>query len=206
MYRKYRKHKHNANSGTTLLVLIVFMITALITSLYFSQGYSVDSLIPMAVILSIFVIASGCGILLYIYQQQQRALKAIEVSDIDNMTGIEFERYLGNLLKSQGYKIAFTRVSGDFGTDIVAKLNHDTYSVQAKRYTHSVDRSAISDAVAAMKVYGCNKSMVITSNYFTAMAKQFGRMNQCVLIDRNELAKWIVTFQRDLKTDVSLGV
>ena len=64
------------------------------------------------------------------------------------MTGVEFEQYVGALLKHQGYKVQFTSTSNDFGVDIIAWKDGCKYVIQCKRYKDSLNREAISDAVA----------------------------------------------------------
>ena len=64
-----------------------------------------------------------------------------------------------------------------------------------KRQNSKVSRRAISDAVAGMQHYHCNKAMVITNNYFTPGAATLARSTGCALIDRGTLAAWIVELQ-----------
>jgi restriction system protein len=118
------------------------------------------------------------------------------------MTGIDFEWYLQKLLTSQGYNVRTTPASGDFGVDLVASRNCDNIAIQVKRYNTKVSRRAISDAVAGMQHYRCNKAMVITNNYFTPGAITLARSTGCMLADRDTLAGWIVEFQntRDRNT------
>jgi len=88
-----------------------------------------------------------------------------------------------------------TKASGDFGVDIVASNNNDRFAIQVKRYTTKVSRRAISDAVAGMYHYGCNKAVVITNHYFTPGAVKLAQSTNCILIDRDALTKWIIEYQ-----------
>ena len=60
---------------------------------------------------------------------------------------------------------------------------------------NKVSRRAVSDAVAGMYHYGCNKAMVITNNYFSPGAITLARSTGCILIDRNILANWVTKYQ-----------
>ena len=111
------------------------------------------------------------------------------------MNGVEFEQYVGKLLTYQGYMVSFTKTSGDYGIDIIAVKGDERTGIQAKRYSGSVGRAAISDAVAGKRQYNCNRTMVVTSNYFTREAKQLAYANYCKLIDREKLIDWILQFQ-----------
>lgn len=125
----------------------------------------------------------------------ERKFRAIQISNIDSMTGIDFEHYLQRLLSYRGFNTSVTKASGDLGVDLIASKAGDRIAIQAKRYDTKVSRRAISDAVAGMKHYGCNRAMVITNNYFTPDAIKLARSTGCILIDRNTLAKWIIEFR-----------
>jgi restriction system protein len=89
----------------------------------------------------------------------------------------------------------FTATSHDYGVDIIASKDGVKTAVQLKRYSNTVGRAAISDAVAGMAHYKCNQTMVVTSNYFTKEAKELASSNNCVLVDRDKLSEWIYNFQ-----------
>src|SRR4051794_9832774 len=131
----------------------------------------------------------------YFHRRGQQRIRAIAISDVDRMTGVEFEQYVGKLLTHQGYKVSFTKVSGDYGIDLIAVKGEERIGIQAKRYSGSVGRAAISDAVAGKRQHSCNRTMVVTSNYFTREAKQLAYSNYCKLIDREKLTDWILQFQ-----------
>ncbi|MEN6351207.1 MAG: restriction endonuclease [Syntrophomonas sp.] len=115
-------------------------------------------------------------------REKQKRVAAIRISDIDNMSGLEFERYIKNSLDNQGYKTSLTNASGDLGADIIASYGDVRYSVQVKRYSSAVDRKAVSDAVGAKYHYKCNQAMVITNNYFSPGAKELAKSTGCTLI------------------------
>jgi restriction system protein len=127
-------------------------------------------------------------------QEQRR--RALQIADIDRMDGIAFEHYVSKLLQQQGYATRITPSSNDFGADIIATRGGSNCAVQVKRYSKSVPRTAISDAVAAMKHYDCVEAMVITNNYFTRNARLFAQSLNCQLIEREQLADWIRQYQQ----------
>jgi len=111
------------------------------------------------------------------------------------MTGVQFERYLQDLLGSQGYRVSLTRASGDLGVDLIACRAQDRIAIQVKRHNANVSRRAISDAVAGMQHYRCNRAMVITNSHFTPGAIVLARSTSCTLVNRDRLAQWILQFQ-----------
>jgi HJR/Mrr/RecB family endonuclease len=150
------------------------------------------------IVLGLIVVAGLClyfaGMWVYFAEQNQR-FRAIQIANIDSMTGMEFERYLRKLLTSQGYSVSITPGSGDLGVDLIAARGVDRIAIQVKRYNSKVSRRAISDAVAGMHHYKCNQAMVITNNTFTPGALTLARSTGCALIDRNTLSQWIVQLQ-----------
>lgn len=138
-----------------------------------------------------------------IEKREKEKFNAIQVADIDSMTGVDFEKYLKKLLIAMDYDVILTKTSGDFGVDLIASKENDKIAIQAKRYKTKVSRRAISDAVAGMQHYNCNKAMVITSSYFTRDAFRFANSTNCRLIDRDTLASWIVVVQKEASTTQS---
>lgn len=156
--------------------------------------------IPTRVTFTMLVLTVVVCTWLY-FSRRYRKFRAIQLSNIDSMGGIDFERYLKRLLESQGYRVSMTPASGDFGVDLVATRNSDRIAVQAKRHSGKVSRHAISDAVAGMSHYNCNGAMVITNSEFTPGAVTLARSTNCVLIDREMLMQWVIQFQRSQSRD-----
>jgi restriction system protein len=156
---------------------------------------AVDGFI-LAVIILIILIATKVAS----YNKEKSSLKALQLADVDSMTGANFENYVALLLRHQGFKAQVTRASNDFGVDIVAEKNKLKYAVQVKRYSRSVSRRAVSDAAGGKSYYKCNAAMVVTNNFFTAGAKELASSAKCELVDRNQLAKWIIDYQRSNST------
>lgn len=128
---------------------------------------------------------------------RRKALRALQIAHIDAMTGEEFEEYVAELLRFQGYKTRMTPRSGDYGVDIVASKDGVKTAVQIKRYSNKLDQKPIREAVTGMAVrqYGCTKAMVVTSSTFTKAAEFLAKESNCELVDREKLGEWILMFQ-----------
>ncbi len=125
-------------------------------------------------------------------QEKEARLRAIRMSNIDHMNGIEFEKYVAWLLTERGYGfVEVTKGSGDFGVDILATYSGIKYAIQVKRYSSNVSRQAVSDAVAGKPYYLCTGAMVVTNSFFTKQAKSFAASVNCELVDRDILVSWI---------------
>jgi len=128
-------------------------------------------------------------------RMSKRRLRALEIAQVDLMSGPEFETYVARLLDDRGFAVTTTPHTGDLGVDLVAWKHGDRIAVQCKRHSGTVSRSAVSDAVAGMQHYGCNSAMVVTNSWFTPGARTLAKSTGCALVDREDLAKWILEFQ-----------
>jgi restriction endonuclease Mrr len=128
-------------------------------------------------------------------ETEAKRVRALQISEIDKMSGAEFEKYLVKLLEHKGYQVEHVGRSGDGGVDLAAEKEGQKHSVQAKRQKKPVSRRAVSDAVVGKALHNCVGAMVITNNTFTPGAQELARVNGCILIDRKILAEWILDFQ-----------
>lgn len=187
-----RKLKPKEVFGCLVLLLLLGLLSALIDAFKKMppQGWA-----------GITILIGGAVVANYLHRgwKRHRALdgeRAIKISDVDNMEGVRFEQYIGHLLQYRGFSVAVTKASGDLGADIVARKGWSKYAIQVKRHDGHVSRRAVSDAVAAMTHYKCNCAMVITNSYFSTGAKKLPESTNCVLVDRNTLARRISDFER----------
>lgn len=183
---------------------IFFMLGVLAVLLVFYGGGTTGRLPGMGELLFILTgIGAAVGVLIVVFmtRMEKARVRAIKMSEVDGMGGVEFEKYIGALMEQRGFKVQFTKATGDFGIDILASKEGQDYAIQIKRYGKPVDRKAVGDAVLGMAKY--RKSavpVVITNNRFTTEAKEVARLNSCILIDRDRLSLWILEFQENKPT------
>lgn len=108
----------------------------------------------------------------------------IIISDIDLMSGQEFEQFVSSLFNELGYETSVTKTSGDQGIDVVATKGTTVIAIQAKCYSKPVGNHAIMEAVAGSKYYKANKTIVVTNSVFTKSARELAIANGVVLWDR----------------------
>jgi restriction system protein len=106
------------------------------------------------------------------------------------MSGTEFEQYIANLLRKQGYSHIKLTEHYDLGLDIIAQKEGQTWGIQVKRYNRPVKMAAVRQVVSALKHYDCERAMVITNSFFSAPAQELAASNNCILIDRQQLMRW----------------
>ena len=123
--------------------------------------------------------------------KQQRKITKYTIDDIDLMTGVEFEEFIALLFKKMGYSSKITKQSGDQGIDVIAIKNNTRIGIQAKCYSNAVGNAAIQEAVAGKSFYNCDKTVVVTNNYFTTSAIELAQANDVILWNRDLLKEKI---------------
>jgi HJR/Mrr/RecB family endonuclease len=88
-------------------------------------------------------------------------------SNINIMTGIQFEVFLAKFFTHCGYQVDKTPYTNDKGADLIMKKGFSTCVVQAKRYKKAVGSRAVRDVYAAKTIYQADKAMVITNSKFS---------------------------------------
>lgn len=124
-------------------------------------------------------------------------LSRARLEDIDEMTGWEFERWLGHFFERVGFEVKRTPYRGDFGADFVLTWNGVKVAVQAKRSRRQVGVSAVQEVVAARAFYGCERAMVVTNGYFTEQAVILARANGVRMRSRDDLARELAALGED---------
>ena len=119
-------------------------------------------------------------------------LDILSVNDLDSMNGYEFEEFLKILFEKMGYKVEHTALSGDQGADLILSKFGEKVVVQAKRYSDKVSNTAIQEATAAIKHYGADRGMVVTTGEYTPSARELAESNNIELIDRAKLERLLI--------------
>ncbi|MFD2444095.1 restriction endonuclease [Bacillus sp. CGMCC 1.16607] len=114
-----------------------------------------------------------------------------KIQDVDTMTGVQFEYFLKLIFSQKGYKVQTTKVTGDYGADLVMTTGDKRIVVQAKRYSKRVGIKAIQEVVSSIAFYKASEGWAITNNEFTDAAVQLAKANGIKLIERNELINMI---------------
>jgi len=148
-------------------------------------------IVPVIILLVCVIALVGVWFYYFVYLKEQarrEALVQLSIDQVDEMTGVEFENYVEALLRRDGYKTETTPTSGDYGVDLVAIKDKQRIAIQCKRYTRSLDQTAVREVYAGMTKYHCSLSVVITNRHFTKHAIDLASSTNCILIDREKLA------------------
>ena len=126
--------------------------------------------------------------------RKQKMISA-NISDIDKMNPYDFEEYIAILFSNLGYRTEQTKLSGDYGADVIAKKGIESICIQVKLYKGKVSIGAVQEIVSAKSYYNCNKATIITNSYFTKAATHLARVNFVQLIDRDKLVDLILSIK-----------
>jgi len=113
--------------------------------------------------------------------------------DVDEMNGLDFEKFLARLLTKMGYKNLCLTPINDQGGDLVGDSPKGMrVVVQAKRWKKPLGNAVVQELLGAMLHYGCQMGMIITNSTFTAAANPLaGKDPRLALRNRAWLNKQI---------------
>lgn len=108
-------------------------------------------------------------------------------SNVDTLSGHDFEYFLSALFYKMGYKNKVTKGNYDFGADLIVSDGRKKIVVQAKRYQTKVGIKAIQEVFSAMHYYDAEKAYVFTNSYFTKSASVLAKKLNVELCDRQQI-------------------
>jgi len=114
-------------------------------------------------------------------------------TDIDAMTGFEFEDFIVDLFTKLGYVVEKKKRSREQGLDLLLLKHGERIACQVKRYKKPVGNKAVQEALSAREFYPCQRALVVTNSYFTTPAKQLAERCRVELWDRKTLKEKIKT-------------
>jgi restriction system protein len=115
--------------------------------------------------------------------------------EVDAMTGVAFEDYVAKRLRAAGYRVSLTKVTGDFGVDLIASKGGARIAVQCKRYGQRIGPAAVQQVVAGAAMHRCSATMVVSNQEFTAAAVALAQAHSCELVGRSRLPRWARTLR-----------
>ena len=163
--------------GVPLLIIVL-------VTLWTYQTYVLYAIAIVLVLIALRLVAK-------IFKFFQRFRHNLSFRAIDKMDGIEFEHYIAQILKRQGYRRVRLTERYDYGVDIVAEKDGVKWGIQVKRYSGLVKASAVRQVVTGLSIYNCQRAMVITNSEFSNIAKALAVSNNCILVNRASLLKLV---------------
>lgn len=126
---------------------------------------------------------------------------------LSNIDPREFEEYVADLFKRQGFQVEVTKKTRDGGRDIIAIRSDldikSKYIIECKRHcsTNKVGVDIVRQLYGVQYSEGANKSILVTTSKFTKDAINFANKEQTqwhmTLADYSELLKWTKKYYGD---------
>ena len=111
----------------------------------------------------------------------------VSITTIDEMSGTDFEKYVADIFRRNGWDVSGTRATADYGVDLIAERDDRRVAVQCKRLGIPVGIDAVQQVVSGAAHYHCNASMVVSNQEFTRAATVLARSNNCELLGRSTM-------------------
>jgi len=108
-------------------------------------------------------------------------------SDIEGMTGIEYEEYCASVLTVSGWTVSGTPGSGDQGVYLIATSGNKRVCIQCKRYSKPVGNGAVQEVVAGMAHWNGTHAVVVSNAGFTKAAQKLAESTGVFLVNDIEL-------------------
>lgn len=117
-----------------------------------------------------------------------KSSSTIQIDNLNELSGREFEELIKNQFIKLGYKTETTKNTGDYGADLIIETKKKTrVAVQCKRFKSKVNLKAIQEVVGAISYYSCDTGIVITNSSFFKSAINLAESNEIELWDHSKL-------------------
>jgi HJR/Mrr/RecB family endonuclease len=118
--------------------------------------------------------------------------QAQTIQHILSLSPTDFEHYIADLFRRQGYRVTQTGQTGDHGVDVRAEKDGLKFVVQCKRYTdRAVGEPAIRDFYGTMTREGADHGFFLTTSRYTKQAQEWAKGKAITLIDKDGLLKMV---------------
>lgn len=146
-------------------------------------------------VLAVVLIGGGIGTWKLYEEQRRRRQRLSLLQEMETRSEGEFLRSVTDLLRAQGYGILKARQADTRRADLLLMMRGDE-SVACRLLRGRVTAEEIGKTLTAMRLHGCQRSMVITSRTVTLSARYVARQSGCVVIDRWDLAHLIMQYRQ----------
>ena len=109
------------------------------------------------------------------------------VSRVRTFNGVEFEEFVANIFRLEGYFVEMTQTTGDHGIDLLMRKDGQTIAVQCKRWDAPVGESVVRDFLGSLMSVGAQFGYLVVSSTFTSRAYSFAQNKPMKLIDLDGL-------------------
>lgn len=116
---------------------------------------------------------------------------SLSIADkFSRMSGLDFEKWVAEHFRKQGYKVEMTKTTGDHGVDLLLyKGNELAAAVQCKCWDASVGEPTVRDFYGSLVNSKASEGYIFATTSFTQQAVDFAQDKPIKLIDLEALIK-----------------
>tara|TARA_Y100000589_G_scaffold146601_1_gene140248 strand:- start:920 stop:1789 length:870 start_codon:yes stop_codon:yes gene_type:complete len=122
---------------------------------------------------------------------EKSCLKLINESEIKTnekyKKGINFENHCSQILKSQGWMVKETPITGDQGVDLIASIAEYRLCIQCKDHQKPIGNKAVQEIYAGRQYWLGTHAILVSNSGFTKSAHKLALSNKVILINESEL-------------------
>jgi len=192
--------------GTGRLLAAILLAAAILTATYLLVSLF---LVLLAVVLGRLMPFAELAVVVYLIVLLVRKLRGptasgirvtqttwdqvlLSLDDVDLLSGDAFEGFVGSVFERLGYQVTHTKMTRDFGADLVLVDQHGQRQVvQTKKRTAtaSIGVDAVQEVIGSLRMYSATSAMVVCNCRFTSAARELACVNGVELLDRDGLAR-----------------
>jgi len=136
-----------------------------------------------------------------IKQQQTKKVYSdgeLLTTEIDNMSGTDFERLMEMYYQDKGYKVQRIGGSGDYEVDLILQDKKGfKIAVQCKRWKKDVGNNTVLRLNSGKRVHGCYDAWIVTTSHFTRSAKEAAESLNIKLINGAQVHDMIGRWRKE---------
>lgn len=141
-------------------------------------------------------LTGGLLSLLMQVKRGQRFKATKSIAEIRSLTWKQFESFVGEAFRLQGYTVVETREGPDNGIDLVLRKDGEKTYVQCKHWkTNQVGVEKVRELLGSMAAGGAQNGIFVASGTYTQPAREFARECGIRLIDGEQLASLLAEAQ-----------
>jgi Holliday junction resolvase-like predicted endonuclease len=132
---------------------------------------------------------------------------------LEGLSPRDFEYAVARILQRRGYELVQMGAGvADFGADVLVRKDNRTAVVQVKQWANPVQRQELQKLQGAMAHFGADTGIFVTLSRFSSKARDYGREQDIILIDGQELLRdttpteqWLFDDKRHLLNEVAFS-
>lgn len=119
---------------------------------------------------------------------QRRRIRMAVLTEADSANAEAFVHYVADLLQTQGYVVQKPTRPLDRRIDLLLTRGKEHIACRLQRHAGKVDTQTVIETLAGMEAHGCERALVLTTQFFTRSAQALADRKDCIVIDRARLA------------------